>query len=213
MAKKNPYLFTDGELRNGCSRCIENVMGLLNGAKMLLEDRRLEVFALGLYIYAVEEYGKAILLKKSITPGKTKHQIDGWILGHGNPTNPNDPSDKTTSHDAKIKLGFDNLPVVCRSIFRGVTIYKAGLSNRTIFVKKDKKGQIGGSVSVQKGTTGKFIDTTNLYSLDNLDLKTACFYIDWDIKNKNWNYELATDREQLRRNIKTFENALPNFKC
>jgi len=174
---------------------------------MLLEDRRLEVFALGLYIYAVEEYGKAILLKKSITPGKTKHQIDWWILGHGN------PSDKTKSHDVKIKLGFDNLPAVCRLISRGVTIYQAGLSNRTIFVKKDKKGQIGGSVSVQKDTTGKFIDTTNLYSLDNLDLKTACFYIDWDIKNKNWNYDLATDRQQLKRNIKTFENALLNFKC
>jgi hypothetical protein len=38
-------------------------------------------------MYAVEEFGKAILLKKYITHNnKCKYQIPNWILGKGNPT-------------------------------------------------------------------------------------------------------------------------------
>lgn len=206
MTKIHPYYFSAEDLMKGCRRCIENVKGLLDSAKILLGNSRTEVFALGLYIYAVEEYGKAIGLRKSITGNKSKYQIDGWILGHG------DFSDKITSHDAKIKLGFDNLPPTCRLIVRGVTIREASPLGRTITVKEDETGQINSIVSVQPNSTGNYVDTTNLNVLDyNLDLKTACFYINWDIKNKRWTYELATDKQLLIQKIESFENALVNF--
>ena len=64
MPKKYPFHFTEANLRQGCKRCIENVSALLDSASILTENADTEQYALGLYMYAVEEYGKAILLKK-----------------------------------------------------------------------------------------------------------------------------------------------------
>jgi AbiV family abortive infection protein len=69
--------FSEEELNLGCKRCIENVRGLLAGAKILNDNVMTQQYALGLYIYAVEEYGKAILLKRAITGNEEKYQIDG----------------------------------------------------------------------------------------------------------------------------------------
>ena len=75
--------FTKAQLREGSRRCIDNVKGLLDSASLLLDNKNSQQYALGLYIYAVEEYGKAILLKKYITRNKDKYQIPGWIFGSG----------------------------------------------------------------------------------------------------------------------------------
>lgn len=62
MTKK--YDFNEDQLREGSKRCIDNVKGLLHSASLLLESNDSQQYSLGLYIYAIEEYGKAILLKK-----------------------------------------------------------------------------------------------------------------------------------------------------
>jgi hypothetical protein len=75
------YDFDEVELREGCSRCIDNVKGLLNSSSLLLDNRDSLQYALGLYMYAVEEFGKALLLRIYITGKKKKYQIPGLILG------------------------------------------------------------------------------------------------------------------------------------
>jgi AbiV family abortive infection protein len=72
--------FTEAQLREGSRRCIDNVKGLLHSASLLLDNKNSQQYALGLYIYAVEEYGKAILLKKYITRNKDKYQIPAGYL-------------------------------------------------------------------------------------------------------------------------------------
>ncbi len=57
------YKLTKEGLIIGCQKCKENEQNLLDGAKGLLDTENTFQFALGLYIYAVEEYGKARLLK------------------------------------------------------------------------------------------------------------------------------------------------------
>jgi hypothetical protein len=159
-------------------------------------------------MYAVEEYGKAILLKNAITGNKDKYQIDGWILGIGKPN-------QGTAHDKKMRVGFDNLPEDCRIFMRGIKVTEdltsakieteALTSAKSITIKRGK--QRYDKVSVPKSTTGSFFDTTNVNIFDyNLDLKTACFYIDWD--RDNWKYDAAMGPEDLKKNIKCLEDAL-----
>ena len=80
------FTFTEAQLRDGCTRCIDNVKGLLYSASLLLGNQNSQQYALGLYIYAIEEYGKAILLKSYITGNKDEYQIPCWIFGGRGPT-------------------------------------------------------------------------------------------------------------------------------
>src|SRR5215467_5548034 len=86
MIKRYPYAFTGDELRDGCRRSVENVKGLLNSASLLVKNRDSQQYALGLYVYAVEEFGKAILLREYFTGNEERYQIPGWIFGDGRPT-------------------------------------------------------------------------------------------------------------------------------
>jgi len=163
-------------------------------------------------MYAVEEYGKAILLKRTITGNKKKYQIEQWILGIG------DPNDTTISHDEKMRIAFDNLPNDCRIKFRGIKITQHLSSGKSITIKKGKQGPYD-QVYVPEGLTGTFTNTTNTNANTNtnifdynLDLKTACFYMDWD--RDNWKFDAAIAPEELNKNITCFEGALGNgIKC
>lgn len=207
MSKKYPYHFSGEELRRGCRRCIDNVKGLLDGAKILNDNMITQQYALGLYMYAVEEYGKAILLKNAIVGNKNKYEIDGWVLGFGNPDPDPMTGNKINAHDEKLRIGFDNLPSRCRIILRGVKVTESSPSTRTVTVKKGKYG-INNKVSVAGLTTGTFYDTTNFAFDYNLDLKTSCFYMDWDQSNSSWKYDVATQQKDLKKNIECLEKAL-----
>ncbi len=195
MPKKNPHHFSEQELREGYKKCIENVRGLLASAKILNDYAETEQYALGLYMYAVEEYGKAILLSNSITASGTgqTYLIDKWILGDGKANN------HTRSHDEKINIGLDNLPSDCRT----VRLTVATPSTRTVTLGMDNQ------ISSPESTTGSYLDTTDekrfVYSLD---LKTACFYVDWNENNKDWKYRIPTQPKDLKKYIKCLEDAL-----
>lgn len=207
ISKKYPYHFSEKELELGYKRCIENVRGLLTAAKILNDNVVTQQSALGLYMYAVEEYGKAILLKNAITGNKNKYDIDGWILGIGNPSSNSMTGNRVNAHDEKLRIGFDNLPGDCRIILRGVKITEPSPSTKTIIVKKGKHG-IDNQVSIAGSTTGTFYDTTNFIPDYYVDLKTACFYMDWDQNNNSWKYDIATEAKDLKKNIKCLEDAL-----
>ena len=229
-AKQNKnYVFTEAELREGCKRCVENVKGLLNSACLLIKNRASQQYALGLYVYAVEEFGKAILLRGYFTGNKEKYQIPGWILGKGRPTIDsinNDPilkkllkqlvgkyGLKINAHDAKLLIGSKNLPPECSMITRGIRISDPNPSGQTIDLKSNR------IISIPKGITGSFADTTDIFfdaeksTFIELDLKTSCFYMDFDRDNKTWKYHISPDEKQLKENLKRFEKRLDKFNC
>jgi hypothetical protein len=41
-----------------------------------------------------------------------------------------------------------------------------------------------------------------------MDLKESCFYMDFDKDNETWKYDISTDEDQLKENIKRFEERL-----
>jgi hypothetical protein len=201
--------FTKAELKMGSKRCIDNVKGLLESSMLLTEANKGQ-YGLGLYMYAVEEFGKAILLRSYISGNKSKYQIPGWILGlgKGRPRPKDICNDnvlrellgdqlignlissgrRINSHDIKLLIGFNKLPRVCR-ILRGVKISTAFHANKTISIKSNQK------ISVPANITGDFFDMTTPIISPDLDLKNACFYMGWDYLNKNWSYDIATDPE------------------
>lgn len=70
------YNLTEPQLKELFSRCIENIYGLLDGVETLLAKNSTKKFALGLYMYAIEEYGKAHLLKNCFTgKGKVNYKV------------------------------------------------------------------------------------------------------------------------------------------
>jgi hypothetical protein len=106
---KKDIVLTEIQMREICRRCIENVEGLLEGADLLRAGDKTQQYGLGLYMYAIEEYGKAQLLKGFYRVNKkAKYLIPGWIFGRYSY-----PSRKQTSHILKIIEGLKNLPAEC----------------------------------------------------------------------------------------------------
>jgi hypothetical protein len=156
MTRKFPRSFTEGELMEGCRRTIENVRGLLHSSSVLLDNQDSQQHALGIYIYAVEEFGKAILLRSYITGNKRKYQIPGWILGRGNPSISSiaediilfkflnqilgypkvKPDDYIYSHTAKLLVGSNHLPPECSFIARGVKLSTPLLAGKVLNLVK-----------------------------------------------------------------------------
>lgn len=58
------FNLTKKEVDTASERCIQNVNSLLSCAKLLTDNDDTRQYAVGLYVYAVEEYGKAQLLKQ-----------------------------------------------------------------------------------------------------------------------------------------------------
>lgn len=233
MTKKYPYNFTENDLIEGCRRSIENVRGLLRSAAFLLNIKDNQRHALAIYMYAVEEFGKAILLRSYATGNKNKYQIPGSILGRGKPSIKSiaidrilsrflkqllgirslKPDDTIVAHCAKLLIGSNNLPLECSHISRGIKISTPLPAGKIINLGSNRL------ISTPKNATGAFVNMTNFHYDPELRtfiekaLKTLCFYMDFDEVNKTWKYDIATDENQLRENIKRFEERLANYNC
>ena len=117
-------------------------------------------YAAGLYLYAVEEYGKARLLKKLFT--QTGGKIPGWIFGRRD-------SRILNAHNAKIIEGFKNLPDECKILSVGVKMI-INTNEETQSFKIGRKQK----VSLPGFTTGNFVDTSSSSRIE-LDFKTDFF--------------------------------------
>jgi hypothetical protein len=62
-------------------------------------------------------------------------------------------------------------------------------------------------LSIPAFTSGFFTDATRDSKIE-FDFKTACFYIDWDNKNRRPSFPIAVDDEKLNNNIELFEKTI-----
>ena len=183
---------TEIQLREGYERAIENVENLLYSANVLLKSERSLQYALGLYMYAIEEYGKAEILRTYILKNKSRYSIPEWIFGKGNL--------KSKAHNRKLSEGLKKIPPICRRLSRIIEItVNASKAVRTFEVKN--YGIVIGSISVPPYLTGTFEDPFVPKQTLGFDLKTACFYVDWDNNSQDWKFLLPADQDQLVDNI------------
>ena len=110
-------------------------------------------------------------------------------------------------------IGFNNLHPNCTIVTRGIKVSRPFPSSKTVRIKQNQ------SLSIPSGMTGNFFDVTHIsidskhITLAHLDLKNACFYMDWDKANKNWKYDIAIDPNDLRQKIEHFQQTLVKFSC
>jgi hypothetical protein len=130
---------THAQLMDGYDACIKNVQNLLYSAKLLLEHENSLQYALGLYLYAIEEYGKAEILREYLQDNKSKYSIPEWIFGKG--------KFGREAHNNKLVKGLEKLPHVC-SILSPTAEITTNSAKRTHTIVLKKNGVPCGIVSV-----------------------------------------------------------------
>jgi len=196
--KNNPkeFLMSRISLMIGNFGSIKTAEKLLDSAELVLQNSTNLDHALGLYTFACEEFGKAIVLKESLDGGDGGiYKIPKYIFGFG-----------ANSHKKKLKKAIKNLPQECIQLPIGETITIASGK------KMKMKLGIGGAVlETPANTTGVFLTDVSLVP----KIRERCFYVDWDETSDNWHkwrLNLKTDKKSLQKAIDLFRKELPKQK-
>jgi hypothetical protein len=197
------YDLTQLQLREGYEKCLENVQNLLDSAILLLKNDDSQQFALGLYMYAIEEYGKAEIFREYLLENKSNYLIPEWIFGRGD--------DARKGHDRKLGEGFKRLPPICRRLSRIIELTSNSSGDIQTF-KVEINGISFGSISVPAKATGTFEDPMLPKITVDPDLRASCFYVDWDSTNGDWKYDLHGDKNQLNDNITRIKEVVASHK-
>ncbi len=187
------YTIKKDALVEGIRRCMYNVENLLNYAEKLVEDESENNIALGLYSFAIEEYGKALLLKEYLSENKTQYSI---------PTNLFRGKE---SHDLKFKKALDRLPMECKYAIPGIRIKSNSYSKTKEFIVTPK----GDSISIAPGITGTFT-TIGTFPTD-FEMRMSCFYVDWDVTRDYWKYRPKIISESIITGITKFRKIIDDF--
>lgn len=137
------YSLTDSQLMQGINYCFDKVRRLLNSVESLLhsQDKFWESsHALGLYTFAIEEFGKGLLLKDRYQQGNNNIQIPTWIFAKR--------AGEIKPHDEKINRAFKELTDVSKHIMVGIVVDKPSPATRTL------KFRDSGQMSKNGMTTG-----------------------------------------------------------
>jgi len=179
-------------LKIGNKICIKTTQRLLQSSGLLLSSQNLD-HALGLYTFAVEEFGKAIILKELIDNKKTLKKVPKKVFGMGG---------KSKSHNIKIKKAEKILPKEC-------LIFQIGESLNMPSGKDTVQslGRIKKKIKITANTTGTFLIDVKL----DFAVRMRCFYVDWDEKSEywhKWKSNLQTNPELLKKAIVAFKKII-----
>jgi AbiV family abortive infection protein len=203
--ENNTIKLTKDQFGQLYDKCVLNAANLLEAADILLQNTKTQQYSLGLYMYALEEFGKSQLIKKYF---EENEEIPKWIFGR------RDPQIKD-SHKRKIEFGLLKLPHVCNELSLTLEL-SYNSSDKARMINLEKGNDNNNSISVPPYQTGLFTDITNgPAKIVESDLKTSCFYIDWEERNKNPKFILSlkevASQKQLKYNIKRFRESLDSF--
>jgi AbiV family abortive infection protein len=190
----------------GIELCIEKANTLIDDAEILLNNNGNLSHALGLYLFALEEYGKKILLEESKThlpQLKQKFWVNCSIF---------------IKHKKKLQRALDKLPKK-HNINISITIRNNTSSKpKTIkiyppkyFTQGDilpkKKSNKNNIMSIPQYITGTFETVDGVPQTE--QLRWRCFFIDYDFYNTCWLEKFDYKKEELIQalwNFKTYIN-------
>ncbi len=186
--------FTKSEVREGIDLCLKKVRKLLKDAEYLIDNKVESAHALGLYTFALEEYGKALLLGDCCNKTGTNIKIPKWIFAKGE-----DYDLRKKSHDLKIDRASDELPDNKKMMVGVVRDKPATIDKPTVLRFRD-----GGGFTGHGSATGIFMTDNPA----NFEVRMKSFYVDWDEKTNQWNLELTAYEEYLKKAITQFRTKL-----
>lgn len=220
MQKHHNYFLEEGELREGIRVCCRKVNGSLNCVLVLVSNQESLTLALGLYTLAIEEHGKALMLRDILSKGKVegKYAVNKSIF-RGN-----------EAHKSKFERAGEDLPHDCTELLRAVTVNSNSKPGGTTIPYPTLLHESGffdetdlALVWVPGHATGTFADVTGSGSVVPVSIsdRLRSFYVDWDDQNKQWkgdwysqdqlDYQFVPDIDALRDAILEFKQRIKSL--
>lgn len=192
ILKRTPkYYYTDTlSLLIGIHICIVKADQLCDSALKLMGNDKDLTHAYGLYTFAIEEFGKSLYLQEYFKNYDGVQKFRSHIFKGKN------------SHPMKFKKGLKNLPCSCKNI----AIYKsAPFPSATAYTSNFGRGNL----------KFKFLPNTMISQLSgskpNFDMRMNSFYVDWNDKKKNWDFNYKVVKNDLKKAIKMFKKHIPKY--
>lgn len=193
ILKKNPkYYYTDKlSLLIGIHICIVKAQQLCDSASKLMGDDKDLTHAYGLYTFAIEEFGKALYLQEFFINDDNVIQKFRKNIFSGQ-----------TSHTLKFKKGLKNLPKECKiTRVYSVAPFPSGKEYTTNFGRGNLKF--------------KFLSNTRTSllarSTPNFAMRMNSFYVDWNDKQKRWDFNFKVEKNDLKKAVSKFKKHIPKY--
>jgi AbiV family abortive infection protein len=176
--------------------CIQKAKQLADSALKLLssDDVNDHTNALGLYTLAIEEFGKAVILKEEcfVDDDEITQKIPKAIF-----------SGKYV-HNLKFKKAIERLPPECKDIRVGTYLpFPSGIPTNV------QLGMKGPHVPVPANVDGNFF---GLYTA-NVDMRMSCFFVDWDDTQRRWVFKMKGEKkEELESALNTFKEKITDYE-
>lgn len=187
---KKTISFTKEELLEGIRLAKENSLSLAEQALFLLKKKEFTTTALGLYSFAVEEWGKYLILNEHLS--NSNYIINMEIFGKSK-----------KPHNSKFNRGLNDLPRYCKIFTKPIDFGDAVKNEKVIYLgKSESKNYKFYGVST-KPTIRKKEFSVGDFSID-FEARKDCFYVDWDEERKKWKEQLPVSNKNLKISIKSF---------
>jgi len=188
MEKSKFYDMTESQIKSGVRKALLNATTLAAYSKDIVERGGNEVLALGLFSFAIEEFGKSALLSECLIKKQKMYRVPiQFFTGK-------------KSHDIKFEKALSTLPKECTNFEAG--IIRLTSENETKTLDVGSKEEI---VSIPKGLTGVF--SAGDLPID-FETRMNCFYLDWDHQKNKWRSPPKVLPEPLEKAIIYFETHL-----
>lgn len=190
MKKKDDIMMNKSQIHAGIIKALSNSLTLAGYSKDIIERGGNPSLSLGLYSFAIEEFGKASMLNDVASSNQKEYSVPSFLFTG------------KKSHDLKFKAAFSVLPKECTQYDE-----KTNFAKFDNFTQKENYAvhHKGGSKVIPKDKTEKFSILDIL-----IDFKTRmnCFYLDWDEQNNNWKPPPKISPKLLIKSISEFETFL-----
>ena|SRR2546425_5396827 len=189
MQQSNDYWLTSAEINSGIQVIKEKTLRFLNDAEILVNGRGNASHAVGIYIYAVEEFGKLLLIQDALKTINVQGRfpVDMSIFGRGS-----DMNKRRQAHDTKVDRALQTLPNVCTNRVNSVITTKNPATTSITIQSGTRNMPDVGTVSVGAGPTGIFTDAQAPSFPFKAMERMKGFYVDWDDNNREWVSDVKT---------------------
>jgi hypothetical protein len=171
MQTTDNFLLTAAEINEGMQILKRKVLSFLEDAEILARNNGQISHYVGLYLYALEEFGKLLLLEDSLQSNSINGQyhVDKGIFGKED-----DSTKRTQAHKLKFDRALKTLPSDCGSRCKSKIIKNAPnapgpITEEVIAIVKDTQAQ---------------------FSPFEISDRIKGFLIDWDDNNRRWDSSL-----------------------
>jgi hypothetical protein len=209
LSSKKILVIPLNKMAEGADLCLENAVQFCSDAKVLIEKSSYE-HALGFCIFAIEEFGKSLLLKSTAAYAQKEAKADVYL-------NKEKPENffHMTAEDLKT-MGFKSRKGILQEVnpfydHLSKLLMASNLMNMSIHtnVVKSIEGKEYESVKAIEETIANL--TKEAYKIDvyHTDLRELALYVDYDQEHRVWKKgKLELTQEKLRQLVANIELAI-----